>query len=67
MAFPGWLNFLLAAVLAGIEYTQQYQGFQFAEPIPFVLGLAQVVIGVTLAAQKQVTNTVRRMQGKPPR
>lgn len=67
MTFPGWVSFLLVAILAGIEYTQQYKGFQFVEPIPFLLGLGQVLIGVALGTQRVVTETARRMLGRPKR
>lgn len=65
MIFPGWLNFALGAAIAGIEFTQQYDGITLTEPVPFALGLAQVVIGFALAAQQQITRQVRKARGLP--
>jgi hypothetical protein len=65
MIFPAWVNFVLGAAIAGLEFTQQYQGITLTEPVPFFIGLAQVVIGFALAAQKQITAQVRKARGLP--
>lgn len=66
MTFPVWLSLALTVINAIIAYLQ-IQTTVVLDPIQtLIVNLVAVVVTTVLAFQRQATNTVRRMQGKPP-
>jgi len=65
ITFPAWLTLTLVVVNAVIAALQVQATVPLNAVATLVINLVAVVVSTLLGFQKQTSNTVRRLQGKP--
>ena len=65
ITFPAWLTLALVVVNAVIAALQVQATVPLDAVATLVINLIAVVVSTLLGFQKQTSNTVRRLQGKP--